>query len=298
MLNQEIIQIEIAKGKKFETHNIFVKILRLILVPIINNLPNSLLRKIANSSSHDANTILNTVGSTHALEVMYTRYQRRLLARGLFQGIADFFWHHIISQLKAVRNRLEIVEESLEAELTKKISNGEKEIKILTVGGGSCRAIIHTASRLLQKYSGVKIEITNIDKDPKVIKLGQQIAETFNVAESFNWINGNASKISELVPENSVDIVEMVGLMDYFNQDKAVNILGQIHNTLKDGGFLIIANIQPNSEMKFVKNVGWLDMYYRTREDFSKIIHGAGFSKELKIIFEPLKIHIIGLARK
>ena len=54
---------------------------------------------------------------------MYTRYDRRLFSRGILQGLADLFWHHCISQPKAIRNRLKLVEINLE--------EGEKELGIL-----------------------------------------------------------------------------------------------------------------------------------------------------------------------
>src|SRR3989344_4750596 len=165
--------IEVLSGNKFETHNFLIKIIRAFFVPLINN-----------------------VRSAHALEVMYSRHQRRLFSRGIVQGIADFFWHHVISQLKAIRNRLKIVEDNIEKELADSINSGKEEIQILTVGGGSCRAIIHTVSRLKDKYPKTKIKVTNIDKDPKAIELGAKIAEAFDVGSSFNWINDDAPNIN------------------------------------------------------------------------------------------------------
>jgi hypothetical protein len=220
-----------------------------------------------------------------------------LLSRGILQGIADFVWHHVISQLKAVRNRLKIVEIALEDELLKRIKNGQSKIDILTVGGGSCRAIIHTVNRLLKNHPEININITNIDRDARAIELGKKISEEFNVDNCFNWINDSASNISNLIPENSMDIVEMVGLLDYFDYEKGKDILTQINNVLKEDSYFIVANVYPNPEVRFVENVGWPKMCYRTKEDFIKLIKDSGFSK-LETIIEPLRVHIIGLAKK
>ncbi len=283
--------------KKFEAHNFLIKILRIIAIPILNNIPKVFLKKMAGASSKDASKIIGNVGSTHALEVMYSRHSRKLLSRGILQGIADFVWHHVISQLKAVRNRLKIVEIALEEELSQKIKNGQTEISILTVGGGSCRAIIHTVSRLLKKHPEINIKVTNIDKDARAIELGKKISGEFNVNNYFNWINDSASNIKDLIPESSMDIVEMVGLLDYFDYEKGKNILTQINNTLREDSYFIVANVYPNSEIKFVENVDWPKMCYRTKEDFIKLIKDSGFSK-LETTIEPLRVHIIGLARK
>lgn len=287
-----------AAGYKFETHSLVTKILRVVIVPLINNLPSSILKKMAGESSHDAFRILNNVGKTHALEVMYSRHNRKLFSRGILQGMADFIWHHVISQLKAIRNRLKIVEHSLEEEITLKINKGETSIDILTVGGGSCRAIIHSVDRLLKKYPKIKIKVTNVDKDANAIELGKKISTDFGVTNVFKWINDSAFNVKDIVPKNSFDIVEMVGLLDYFDYEKGKNALTQIYDSLRIGGLFIVANIYPNSEMKFVENVGWPKMCYRNKDDFIKVITGSGFSKKLNIIFEPLMVHIVGLTRK
>lgn len=291
------IETYTVNGSGFERHNIFTKILCLISVPVINNIPNKLLKKMAGASSHDAFRILNSVGSTHALEVMYNRHERHLFSRGILQGMADFFWHHVISQLKAVRNRLKIVETSLEKEVEERIRKNQKVINILTIGGGSCRAIIHSVSRLLKKYPEAKILVTNIDKDSKAIELGKKIADVFNVSKCFNWIHESAFNTKNLVQKNSFDIAEMVGLLDYFDYEKGREVLTQIYISLKESGLLIVANVYPNREMKFVEKVGWPKMHYRTKDDFVKLIKDSGFSK-LKIFFEPLKIHIVGVTKK
>lgn len=70
------------------------------------------------------------------------------------------------------------------------------------------------------------------------------------------------------------------------------------HNVLKENGILIVGNIHPNPEMVFVEKTGWPKMYYRTPDDLSKIIKKAGFAKDPLIIIDPLKVHMIAIARK
>jgi hypothetical protein len=281
-------KIPIANNEHLEKRGIINTIIRIITIPILNLIPENLLRKTAKASSKDANNILEKVGSAHALEVMYSRHNRKLFSRGIFQGIADWYWHHVISQLKAVRNRLRIVECELESEIRNRIKEGEKEINLLTIGGGSSRAIIQTISRLLKEYPEVKITVTNLDKDPTVIELGKKIADSFNVSASFKWVIDTASKIDLHLEKNTIDIIEMVGLMDYFDNEKSISICKKIFELLKNNGLFIVANIYPNFEMEFVEKIGWPKMNYKTEKDFYKS----------NLIFEPLKIHIVGLVRK
>lgn len=288
----------LAKNKNLETHSLIVKLIRIFSVPLLNNLPSGLLKKIAKASSRDANKIVKHAGSTHALEVMYTRHHRSLFSRGILQGLADWFWHHCLAQLKAIRNRLKIVEENIEKEILKKISVGQNEIALLTVGGGSARAIIQSISRLQKQHPHVKIKVINIDKDQGAIELGKNTSVQFGLEEVFTWINESAFNIQSLVSDNSIDIVEMVGLLDYFSNEKGVKVMRQINNVLKNDGLFIVANVYPNSEVKFVSKIGWPQMYYRLPQDIESLLRQANFLKELTIILEPLKVHLIALTRK
>src|SRR3989344_5394864 len=78
---------------ELEDHNILIKILRTVSVPLLNNLPQTFIKLFMKKSSHDASTVVNKGGTTHALEAMYTRYERGIFSRGYIRGVADLFLH-------------------------------------------------------------------------------------------------------------------------------------------------------------------------------------------------------------
>jgi len=293
------MKITVAQGKHLEKHNLLTKFIRIFTVPLLNNLSISFIQKLMKKSSHDARRVLETVGSTHALEVMYTRYHRSLFYRGILNGLADLFWHHAVSQPKALRNRLKIVEEKIEEEISQLV-NGDKDATILTVGGGSSRALIHCIDRLYKKnlFDSHKIKVINVDKDKKAIELGKELAQRFNLNHVFEWINDDARNLKSLIKPETIDVVEMVGLLDYFSEERGIEVIGQIFNLLRKKGVFIVANIYPNSERIFVSKTGWPKMYYRTPEDLASILSKAGFTEEPTVIFEPLRVHIIQVVRK
>jgi len=296
------MSITTANDQKLETHHLITKIIRIISVPLLNNLPSAIIQKMMKSSSHDAATVVQRGGSTHALEVMYTRHHRHLLARGIFQGVADAFWHHAISQPKALRNRLKIVEKNLEEEIGRIFNRGKslagpKPITILNIGGGSSRAIIQSLVKL-PKNQLARIKVVNIDKDPRAIDLGRALAERHNLASVFQWINDDARKINFHIPPQSADIAEMVGLLDYFSEEKGIEVMRQIHASLKVGGLFIVANVHPNSEVRFVVKTGWPVMYYRSAKNLADMLAKAGFTNEPGIILEPLGVHLIVAVEK
>lgn len=292
------MKVVIAGGKNMERHNLAEKIIRIFSVPLLNHLPQSTVQGMMRSSSKDAKTVTHHGGSTIALEAMYTRFHRGLFSRGFWHGIADYFWHHCISQPRALRNRLKLVEENIENEIRRLVRSGIGRINIVNLGGGSSRALIHTVSKLKKEGLQFKVMITNIDRDSKAIELGKKIAGDFGMEDSFRWINDDARSIKTIAQPESVDIIEMVGLLDYFNHEKAVSLTESIYETLKEDGLFIVANVFPNREMRFVRNTGWPKMYYRQPEDMEKILEEGGFEHEPIIIKEPLKVHIIALVEK
>jgi len=294
------METSVANDKKLERHNFFIKLVRIFSVPILNGLPENFLQRFMRVSSQDAEVVLDNVGSARALEVMYGRYSRNLFSRGLLQGIADFFWHHIVSQPKGVRNRLKIVEDNLEKEILRIVShNQNKKINLLTIGGGSARGIVEVLNKHSKELGGWDISVINVDKSLKAIELGKELAKEFGLYDKFKWINDLAQNVGNLVDKNSVDIVEMVGILDYFRDEKVEETFQRIYDILKEGGLFMVGNIVPNKEQPFISHLGWPKMYYRSANDLSRILIRSGFSEEKgEIIFEPLMNHMVGIIRK
>jgi len=288
-------------SSKMELHNWFIKCVRILTVPLFNILPSFLIRKIMRATSSDAVNVIDNVGSAVALEVMYTRYDRNIFAKGFWRGIGNLFWHNLVSQSKAARNRLRIVEDILGKEILRyNLREGkDKSVNFLTIGGGSCRAIIESVSKFLNQYPGLRIKITNIDKSQQAIDLGKELARSFNVSQNFFWVNDKASNLTLFVGNDSISIVEMVGLLDYFSDEKAIEVISQVYNCLKKGGLFITGNVYPHSEMVFINKIGWPKMYYRKKREIVNIFEKAGFSlKETEFFLEPLKSHIVAIVRK
>lgn len=281
-----------------ETHRLPIQALRAGFVPVMNALPTFVIQKMLRLSA-DAAAVSAQPGSTHALEVMYTRYHRNMFVNGVFKGVLDHFWHGLFSQPKALRNRLKIVERLLEEEMLRKIQGNLRDISILTVGGGSSRAGIHCIDRLRsQGFDTHGIKVKNVDKSQKAINLCKDNAEKAGILENFEWILADAREVKNLISGDSIDMVEMVGLLDYFSEEKGIEVIKQIYGTMKDGALFIVANVHPNREQRFVRKTGWPDMYYREPKDLDRMLKSAGFTSEPTIIFEPLKVHIVAVVRK
>ncbi|HEY4503988.1 MAG TPA: class I SAM-dependent methyltransferase family protein [Candidatus Paceibacterota bacterium] len=253
-------------------------------------------------SSQDASTVVKKGGTTHALEVMYTRYDRKIFSRGYIKGIADMFWHHIVSQPKALRNRLKIVRTVLREKIIDLINNhkgsNHRVIFVLSIAGGSSRSIIYAINDLKNCGVNHQINIVTIDKDKSALEVGMGVAKEYGLQNNFEWINGNARDIEQLLPQKKFDIIEIVGLLDYFESDRLIRLLNLSYRIMNEKGFLIIANVIPNNEYKFVQKTGWPKMYYRKPEELLELLRVSGFKYKNDIIIEPLNVHCIAIAQK
>lgn len=296
------------KLDKFETHNFLIITIRFFLVPLINNIPSSLIKKILRKTTRDSHPALEKGGSAHALEPLYTIHERKqeIFKEGILHGILTLFWHNILSQPKAIRNRLKIVKIILREAIKEKI-NFKKELKILSIGGGSCLAIMQAFNDLILKenfnYENNIIQLYNLDKHCDVVKLTRKNADKYNL--NFIKVIGieqSARNIYSLNLSEKFDIIEIVGLLDYFNQDETVNLLNYaFNNMLDEKGVLIWGNIRPHNEMKFLKSIGWPNMFYRDLPQIINILKKAALfqnNSEILIYEEPLKIHYIIECRK
>jgi len=285
------MQVKVFEHEKMEKHPFLIRLFRVISVPVLNLIPARALQRLIKRSSRYGSNVIDRPGTTHSLEAMYTKEDKE-------SRMSDSFWHNVVSQPKAVRNRLKIVELILEKEIQELKNKKLTEIQIYNIGGGSSRAIIKAVNNETNK-SEIKIKVTTLDKDASALELGNLIAKKYQLDHLFTWIEDDARNIDKMLIPDSGDIVEMVGLLDYFNYEASVNLIKQIYRLLKPGGLFIVANVHPNPESKFVENVGWPKMYYKTTDEMNKILRESGFDeKNIDLHIEPLKVHVIALARK
>lgn len=276
-----------------ETHGPTVRAIRTVTVPLFNILPERMVRGFLGLSP-DGALIMDHCGSTLALDVMYAWHERDHFVHGFLAGYANLFWYHCISQPKAMCNRLRIVQKILREEITTRMCASPNQLSILSLGGGSSRALIQALHDIPHPDAVRRFtRVVNIDKDEKAAALGRQLAGRHGLGDIFRWVEGNAKALGKFAEDGSVDIVEMVGLFDYFPEKFGEMMLRRIHRKLKPGGTLVLANVHPHEEMSFVSKMGWPKMTYRRPEDLERGLLAAGFEKSPEIIFEPMGVHMI-----
>ncbi|MCS7201029.1 MAG: class I SAM-dependent methyltransferase [Patescibacteria group bacterium] len=280
------IKITTDNDKIYEINKTPRKILNFFLIPVLNNIP----RKFFVGSSKKAKSV-NKHATTHrALEIVYSFNYKLDTKEGLISAIFTYLWN-ITNNAKALRNRLRLVKK----ELIKSIREIKKEkIIIASLACGSTRSVIEAVAEAIKKNIEKNFKIYAIDKNEDALQQSKSLAEKLAIERFFIWQQSSVNEFLDSTNEK-FDIIEMVGFLDYKNDEESIELFNKIHSKLNENGVFITGNIRYNPEMKFLINVvGWPHLIFRTENDLLKIIEQTNFKGyPVEIIKEPQNIHMI-----
>lgn len=278
----------------YEKPNPVLRVLSMPIFLLFAILPKKLCQAIFlafSGEDDDPRIVFKNATKFRALEVLYTFRQRE--AEGKTSRMSSFWWR-FLNNTRSIWNRLQMVKRELIA--TVKIAGIHKQtIRILSVGSGSARPVLEALGEL----NGVpEVEIALFDRDQDALDFSEELANVYRVNHTQRF-KGIFSRLNDICEKFRPDIIEMVGLLDYFSDETAVKRLTQLYRNLRPGGYLITGNITPNLEAVFVaKGINW-PMVYRKPKKLAELLFKAGFSrKNIKIVREPLGIHTLAVAFK
>jgi SAM-dependent methyltransferase len=276
-------------GLKMETRSV----VSLVLSPVLNNLPKSF-NKLIKKTDKAAASVIDNVTNHDALETLYSK-GKRFKPKKILQKLFQTVWFNL-GNSKAVRNRLKLVIKEIGTHL-ENIASTDREINVISIASGSSRAVVEVVENS-HYLKGTNLSITFLDKNPLAIEYSKSLSKNISHFD-LEWINDTVGNFFKSDIKKKFDVVEIVGLFDYFSDEKVLQTLQSIHSVLQEGGIVITANINHNREERFITDVvGW-PMVYRTAEQLAKLTHDAGFSYDtMKVFYEPLKIHGMVVAKK
>lgn len=287
------VKIFIDEDTDYEINSLLKRFANFLLIPVLNHLPKKF-QKFIKKTHKSAEEVIEHATTHKAIEILYKKGTSHA-PRNRAQKFMQEFWFHT-NNARAVRNRLQLVEKILKHTI-KSLVVLQNKVSILSIASGSARAVIETLYSL--NLPNKKISVKFLDKSAEAIEYSKELAKNLSKFYEIEWITDTASNFPRYYSHKKPDIIEMVGLMDYFHDPWAIRTLSLIRENLSANGTLITANIVPNTEQRFISDVvGW-KMIYRTPEDLIDLALAAGFSKDkIKIIREPLKIHAVLIVKK
>lgn len=278
----------------YETNSLFRKLVNVIFIPILYVLPASAVR-LLKKIHKNAEEMIVYAGTHRAMEIIYEINPRPPANR--FQNFFLSIWLGI-NNSKAVRNRLRLVRREIKNKIIQ-LATENKEIKIINVASGSARAVFGAIDEI-PSNNNLKISVIFIDKNHEAIFYSQQLASVHKYRASFQWVEDTVDNFFRTNDHKTkFNIAEIVGLLEYLNDDDILNMFSMVYKSLDSGGILITSNIVNNSERRFFSDaIGW-KMKYRSTDELSSLLISAGFLLDkMKIYYEPQRIHCVIVAQK
>ncbi|MFB6274099.1 MAG: class I SAM-dependent methyltransferase family protein [Salinibacter sp.] len=231
-------------------------------------------------------------GTWKALDVIYNyafEQSKSLRSR------LDAYWISIDNVL-AVRNRLRLVKHELRQSI--EAYPDRDEVRILELAAGSAQAVVEVIAELRAEGFPVRVSATLVDIDPDALAHGEEMAARLGVADCVTGVCANAFRVNKLAQQFRPDIIEMVGFIEYINDDQLRRLLTHIKLSLPPDGTLITAVIMPNAEQPFVHTAfDWPAMAYRTPAQLDESLRQAGWG-HCRLTFEPFRIHCLARCKQ
>ncbi|MFA4941916.1 MAG: class I SAM-dependent methyltransferase [Patescibacteria group bacterium] len=229
-----------------------------------------------------------------SLNIFYNYWEKIYPQLGKnFESFITRFWIEKMANRQAVTNRFKIVVNLL-VEAFEKFGH-EPEIRIVSVASGSAQAVIAAILRCPH----LNIKAVLLDPNKAALEQARKNAEEAGLLGHFTFVRGTYKKLDGICQEFSPRIIEMVGLLDYLDEAKAVGLIAEIRHCLPEGGMFLTCNVRNNPERIFLRWVLLWSMIYRSEKVFSSLFLKAGFTPgQIRIFYEPFRIHGVGLCQK
>ncbi len=283
------------KDEEFERHSWVTKIVRIPIVWALGALPTQISRALFlafSGPNGDARIACRWSATYKPLERMYTFYERK--AKGE-TNISDNFWQLFLDNARAIRNRLKLFERQL-LKTIQEMGHKKSKVNLLSLGSGSARGVFEIINSLNGQYP---IRVKLIDMSRRALNFSKKLALSYGIndIEAHRDLAQNLEKYCN--KDFQPDIVEMVGLLDYFPQKEALKLMREIYKVLSPGGWFLVSNIIPNLETPFVtKDINW-PLIHRKPIVVQELLLESGFRKEnVELFVEPLRVYVLTVAKK
>lgn len=227
--------------------------------------------------------------SWKALDIIYNHPFGQKKSVG---GLADDFWIGMMNA-QAVRNRLKLIKQEIRRAILR--FNNSSEVRLLSLAAGSAQGVIEVMAEL--KAQGITVRSLLLDIDQSALDYTLELATRHGVADQIAAVKTSVTHVLKVSRDFRPQIIEMLGLLDYIPQDKAIRLVGKIWESLEAKGIFLTCNIGHNLERHFLTWVINWPMLYRTPAALAAIVTAAGFS-DYRLIYEPCKIHCLVIAQK
>ncbi len=231
--------------------------------------------------------------SWKSLKIIYNFRPEFGSERGFIRDLVAIYWIGMMNA-QAVRNRLKIVTEEVKRAIRYIYCHG-RHVQILSIAAGSASSVIEAISAT----RGINSKAVLVDISRDALEESENAAKKEFIAKRCIFKRINILK-AERIPEMEFpDIIEMVGLLDYLDNETIIQLIKKLYDWLPEEGILLTGHICSNPERYFLKWVIDWDMKYRNAGELTNLLVLGGFTrKKIEILVEPHGIHMVAVCKK
>lgn len=229
-----------------------------------------------------------------SLDLFYNYHEKiKPQLKGNVEGWITRHWIGKFENRQAVTNRLKVAIDLLVATFSE--FPAEKEIRLLSIASGSAQGVVEA----MKRCPHLNIKVLLVDADASAINEAKNLVRAAGLNARFSYIHDTTKTLENDARAFQPHIIEMVGFLDYRPRKQAIALIDRIKIWLPEGGIFITCNIRKNREKIFLDWILIWPMIYRSEEEFADLLVQGGFPVEnIRLVYEPFKIHGIAVCRK
>lgn len=174
-----------------------------------------------------------------------------------------------------------------------KINQTQESIQCLSLACGAADLMLEVLAA-----SEKEVLLTLVDIDDDALAMARSMAADQGLEEGieYNIVKINllhamvrSDKFVYQIGEQSQDVVDAIGINEYFSLPIATRFLANAYRCVKPGGSLITANmLSDRTQMQINKTaIGWPKLYPRSVDDIVTMLQNAGLPMEQTSIIIP-----------
>lgn len=178
----------------------------------------------------------------------------------------------------AIRSRARVMTDHL---LHIAADSPRQELTVVSLGCGAAVPDIDAANRM-KETMGKTVHMKLYDLDRDALRFAEELAHEAGIPEDKVETNAGFYVRAFALPNESVDIVDVLGLWEYLPEKECVKLLQRSYDLLTPGGAIIASNmLDSRRQLKFNQHaVGWPKIYPRSEDTLVDIVAAAGLDTD------------------
>jgi len=165
-------------------------------------------------------------------------------------------------------------------------------VHVLCLGAGPGHIIMDAMGQ-----ASKAAETTLVDISADAFDYGRELAARCGMSDRAHFVQGDVRDVKDML-DHRTDIVKMMGICEYLEDDQIVSIAGAIAELMPPGAAVVFNSISTrHGTDRFFRRVFGLHMIHRCQEELQGLFSQAGFG-DYQVFPEPLGVYTVAVGRR